>query len=151
MAVSFTNYGENKFMDALLRGQALGAPGTWYVGLSTTVPTEAGVVTEPGGGWYARQAVAATLAAWAGTQGAGTTAVSSGTSGTSSNNAQINYPNPTTAGAQISHWFLVDASSGGNVWLYGEITDNAGTPITITLNIGQLLFFAAGELRITAP
>ena len=149
--ISFTNYGENKFIDALFRGQSLGAPAIWYLGLATAAPTEAGVVVEPVGGWYARQPIDADLDAWAGTQGAGTTTVSSGSSGTTSNNQEIHYPNPTSSGQQVSHWFLASALTGGNVWLYAEITDASGTPIIITLNAGQLLFFDAGELRITAP
>ncbi len=34
-AGAFTDYAENKLVDALFRGQALGTPATWYVGLDT--------------------------------------------------------------------------------------------------------------------
>ena len=70
-ADALSNYGENKVMDALLRGQALGAPATMYMGLATDTCTDAGAGTEPSGGAYARVAVTSSLANWAGTQSAG--------------------------------------------------------------------------------
>jgi hypothetical protein len=94
-ALDLTNFAENKVVDALFRGQALGAPATWHIALDTVACTEAGGGTEVTGGSYARVAVAASLANWAGTQSAGSTVVSSGTGGTTSNNAVITFPTPT--------------------------------------------------------
>lgn len=148
---NFTHYGKNKFIDAILRGQSLGAPATWHVGLSIGAVTAGGVAVEPAGAWYDRVAVTASLANFSGTQGAGTTTASNGTTGQSSNNIQVNFADPTASGDQVTHWFLADAASGGNIWLYGEITDDTGAPVSITLNAGQPLFFGAGNLRITAP
>ena len=119
---ALTNFAENKIVDALLRGQSLAAPATWYIALFTVTPGEAGGGTEVSGGGYARVAVNASLAAWAGTQGAGTTAVSSGTSGTTSNNASATFPTPTANWGLVNSWGLMDASTGGNMWIYAALT-----------------------------
>lgn len=131
---SLTNYAENKIIDALFRAQPLGAPATWYVGvMSDVADAEAGTLTEITGGGYARVAVTASLAAWAGTQAAGSTTASSGTNGTTSNNAAITFPPPTgNWSAQATHLALFDASSGGNAWAIGTLaapkTVNNGDP-----------------------
>lgn len=130
---ALTNYAENKVIDALLRGQALGAPATWYVAALSADPGEAGSLTEITGGSYARVAVTASLANFSGTQSAGSTTASSGTSGTSSNNNAITFPTPTgNWSAQVTHIALMDASSGGNAWIVGALaapkTVNNGDP-----------------------
>src|SRR5690349_20255539 len=78
-AGALTDYAENKLVDALLRGQSLGSPATFYVALYTTCPTDSTAGTEVSGGSYARVAVTSSLANWAGTQSAGSTTASSGT------------------------------------------------------------------------
>ena len=88
-AGALTDYAENKTVDALLRGQALGAPATSYIGLGTDTCSDVGNGTEPSGNGYARVAVTNSLANWAGTQSSGSTVASSGTGGTTSNNAVI--------------------------------------------------------------
>ena len=75
------DYAENKVVDSLLRAQAIGTPATWYIGLTTDACTDTGNGTEPAGNAYARVAVTASLANWAGTQSAGSTVASSGTGG----------------------------------------------------------------------
>lgn len=120
---NLTNYAENKVVDALLRGQSLGTPATWYVALYTSDPTETGAAgTEITGGSYARVAVTASLANFAGTQSAGSTTASSGTGGQTSNNAAITFPAPTANWGVASHFGVLDASTGGNAWIYGALT-----------------------------
>lgn len=115
---NLTNYAENKIVDALIRGQALGAPATWYIGLlSAAADPEAGTLTEFSGGSYARVAVTASLANFAGTQGAGTTVASTGTGGLTSNNASITFPAPTANWGVATHMGWFDAASGGNAWI----------------------------------
>lgn len=125
---NLTNYAENKIVDALIRGQALGAPATWYIGLlSAAADPEAGTLTELSGGSYARVAVTASLANFAGTQGAGTTVASTGTGGLTSNNASITFPAPTANWGVATHMGWFDAASGGNAWIVCPLT----TPKTI--------------------
>lgn len=143
---ALTNYAENKIIDALLRNQALGAPTTWYVALFTSDPTEPGNAgTEVSGGSYARVSVAASLANFAGTQSAGSTTASSGTSGTTSNNNAITFPAPTANWGSVTHWMLMDAASGGNGWIYAPLTTAK------TVNNGDPApSFAAGALTYQA-
>lgn len=120
---ALTNYAENKIIDALFRAQALGAPATLYVALFTSDPTETGAAgTEVSGGSYARVAVTASLANFAGTQSAGSTTASSGTGGTTSNNGTITFPAPTANWGSVTHIGIFDASSAGNCWVYGALT-----------------------------
>lgn len=140
-AGALTDYAENKIVDALLRGQTLGAPATWYLGLDTVSCTETGGGTEVTGGNYARQAVTASLANWAGTQGAGTTVASSGTGGTTSNNAAINWPTTTWSGTVVSVR-LWDAASAGNAWVCTPLGSNK------TVNTGDGLGFSSGSMTL---
>lgn len=120
-----TNAFENKLIDFLFRGQALGlanstaaagtGPSQHYVCLFKAAGDDTGPVTEVTGGSYARVAVPATLAAWAGTQGAGTTVSSSGTSGTTSNNLAVTFPQPTVDWGTCVEWGIADSLAGGTV------------------------------------
>lgn len=119
---ALSDYLENKVIDYVFRGQAFTAPTTMYVGLLTSAPSDTGGGTEVSGGSYARVSVASSLANWAGTQGAGSTTASSGTSGTTSNNNVISFPTPTANWGVITHVALYDASSSGNLIIYGALT-----------------------------
>lgn len=121
---AMTDYLENKIMDWLFRQQPFVPPATLYFGLFTVTPTDAGGGTEVviGQGAYARVPVASSLVNWAGTQGATTTAVSSGASGTTSNNVPITFPTPNGAAWGVVNSFgIFDASTGGNLLFYGTL------------------------------
>ncbi|MDR1995146.1 hypothetical protein [Azonexus sp.] len=142
-AEALTDHAENKILDAMLRGQPLGAPATFYIGLATDTCTDAGAGLEPSGNGYARVAVASTLANWAGTQGAGSTAVSSGTSGLTSNNNVIAFNETTGAWGKLMSVLWYDASGGGNAWICINLTsplDVTGAGFTIRFNPGLLQF-----------
>lgn len=127
-----TDFLENKLIDFLFRGQALGitgasaaagsGPTSLYLALYTSTPTDSTAGTEVSGGSYARVAVSSTLANWAGTQAAASTSASSGTSGTTSNNGTITFPAPTANWGTITGFGILDASTGGNLMLYGALT-----------------------------
>lgn len=139
-----SDYLENKFLDWLLRGQAFTAPTNVYVALFTAAPTDAGGGTEVSGGSYARVQVASALANWAGTQSAGSTTASSGTSGQTSNNGTITFPAPTASWGTVTHFGIFDASSGGNLLYWAALTTSK------TVNNGDSApSFAAGTLTIT--
>lgn len=184
-----TDFAQNKFTDAQWRGQALGAPATWYFALicatkgtiarSTAYGLNDTVVVQIGGKYvlyacttagnsaagapaytgaraeviadgtaafteqsnaldagtytevstvntgYARASVVASLANFAGTQGAGTTVASTGTNGTTSNNNAIAFPAPTgqwhPTNGQIVGVVAFDAAAGGNPWEWGML------------------------------
>lgn len=123
---------ENKEIDFKFRGQALGlanstaaagtGPSVWYIGLIKVAGSDAAVGTEMSGGGYARVAVTCSLANWAGTQGAGTTAVSNGSSGQTSNNIAITFPAPTGDWGQAVEWVAFDALTGGTPCFRGTLT-----------------------------
>lgn len=129
---AFSDFAENKLIDWLFRGQALGitgasagagsGPTALYVGLLTSTPTDSTAGTEVSGGSYARVTVNSSLANWAGTQGAGTTTASSGTSGTTSNNNAITFPAPTANWGTVTGVAVYDAASGGNLLFYSALT-----------------------------
>ena len=129
---ALSDFVENKLIDFLFRGQALGitgasaaagtGPTSLYVALLTAAPSDTGGGTEVSGGAYARVAVASSLANWAGTQSAGSTTASSGTSGTTSNNAAITFPAPTANWGVVTHAAIYDASSAGNLILWSALT-----------------------------
>lgn len=138
---ALTNFAENKVIDALLRAQAIGTPATWYVALFTAAPSDTGGGTEVTGGSYARVAVTAGLTQWAGTQSAGSTTASSGTGGTSSNNAAVTFPAPTASWGTVTHFGIFDASTAGNLWVWGALNTSK------TINNGDAApSFAAGAL-----
>lgn len=103
-------------------------------------------MNEVTGGGYARVSVACSLAAWAGTQGAGTTIASSGTSGQTSNNSAITFSQATAnwnaAPEGIWGFALYDAASAGNLLRFGGLSTVANILNTNTAN------FPAGTLVI---
>ena len=151
---ALSDFVENKLIDFIFRGQALGitgasaaagtGPTTLYVALLTAAPSDAGGGTEASYTGYSRAAVTSSLANWAGTQGAGTTTASSGTSGTTSNNNTITIG--TTAGSGptvVTHAAIYDASTGGNLIAWGALatskTINNGDPAP-AFDAGSLTF-----------
>lgn len=151
---ALSDFAENKLIDFLFRAQALGitgataaagtGPATLYVALMTTVDNDAGSAkVEVTGGSYARVAVTSSLANWAGTQGAGTTVASSGSSGTTSNNNAITFPVPSAAWGVITGVEIYDAATGGNPLAYGTLSPSK------TVNNGDPApSFAAGALQV---
>lgn len=127
-----TNYLENKIIDWLFRGQPFTPPANLFFGLLTAAPNDASAGTEVTGGSYARVSVAASLVNFAGTQGAGTTVASSGTTGTTSNNGNITFPAPSAAWGSVVAMGIWDASTGGNLLVYAPLaapkTINNGDP-----------------------
>jgi len=125
---------ENSLIDWMLRGQAMGASGLVgasaaagtgftqvFVALFTGAPSDAAGGSEVTGAGYARQPVACSMAAWAGTQGPGSTTLSTGTGGATSNNAAVTYAPPTADWGNISHAAIFDSVSGGNMLMQGAL------------------------------
>jgi hypothetical protein len=125
MAGNLTNYLENKLIDHFLGTTTYTKPAAVYVGLFTVTPGEAGGGTEVTGGSYARQTATFTAAA----------------SGATSNDTNIDFtgmPAATTVAIGI-----FDASTSGNMLLYGSLTTNK------TTDAGDTLRIATGDLDIS--
>ncbi len=114
MPGSFTDYAEGKIADALFGGAALGAPASgadWHLGLFTVTPADDGTGgTEVTGGSYARVAVTQNATNWpAYAAGLKQLAV-----------AQT-YAQASADWGDVVSWGLFDASTGGNLWVFGEM------------------------------
>lgn len=150
----FSQYWLNLFVDANLRGQAITFPATRYVGLFTVMPTRStgGTELSTGAGFtgYARQALAASLANWSGTQAPGSTTVSSGTTDYVTNNVVVTFSAAlAVAWNGIVGWGLFDAATAGNLLEFGPIVDGSGNPITRSFFIGEAVAPPAGSLKCT--
>jgi hypothetical protein len=135
-----SDYLENKITDHLFRGQSYTPPATLWFALFTASPNDAGGGTEVSGGSYARASLAASLANFAGTQGAGTTTASSGTSGATSNNVAVTFPTPTASWGTVTHIGVFDASTGGNLLFHNVLTTPVlldTTSASVTIPVGQ--------------
>jgi hypothetical protein len=145
---SVTNYLRNKLLDFTFRGQVFVPPANTYVELVSTQPTASLAGSALAGAGYARVAIPASLAEWSGTQGDGTTGVSSGTSGVTSNNNDADFGVAGAAWGTASNWELYDAPTGGNRLLWGIIVDGLGTPAPRIISAGDPVKFPSGALRI---
>ena len=112
--------------------------GTLYVALLTKLPAADGTgATEFSGGAYARQSVTA----WA------STLESDGTVWRMPD-GHVAFPEATADWPGLLGWGLYDASSGGNIVAWGEITNSAGDPTVLTVQAGETLTFRDTNLRI---
>lgn len=126
-----SDYLENALVNHVLRNVAYTSPATVYVALFTTTPTEAGVTpnfggVEVSGGSYVR--VAATFGAPSG--------------GSVTNSGSIAFPSATTGWGTITHFAIIDASTGGNMLYYGALTTAK------TVASGDLIEFLGSTLTI---
>ncbi len=137
---AMSDYLENKLIDQIFRGQAYTFPSTLYFALFTTADNDAdSSKVEVSGGSYVRVGVTCSLANFAGTQSAGSTVASTGTTGTTSNNSSITFATPTANWGTIVGIGIYDASTSGNLLFYGALTTNK------TVNNGDAApSFAAG-------
>jgi hypothetical protein len=145
-----SNYWRNLVIDFLRRGESLSPPATRYIALFTTAPTPSTSGTEVSASGYARIAVASDLTEWSGTQGAGTTGVSSGTTGRTSNNSAVTFHAAVPANwLGIVAWGEFDALTAGNLLDFGYLVDTDNNPVTRDFYTGDAVAFPADALSIT--
>lgn len=145
-----TDYAENKLID-YFRGQGLTLPASWHIAALSASGDPAASSTEITWSGYARIAVARSLTAWSGAQGAGTTTASTGSSHTTRNNAAIAFGTPGgTPGSTMRAIGLFDASTGGNCWMTAQLTTfispTAGVPIVIDADLASFAIGTTGGL-----
>lgn len=122
-----SNYLRNKLYDHVLAKASYTMPATVYVAMYSTDPTAADTGTEITGGGYSRKAL---------TMGAAT-------NGSGSNSAIVNFGTASANwSATATHVGIRDASSGGNLLLYGPLTN----PKTILS--GDTFDFPVGDLDV---
>ena len=120
---------ENALLNATLNGTTYTSPAAVYVALFTTDPTDAGSGTEVSGGSYARKAA--------------TFGTASGTSGSISNDAAVEFDQATGNWGTISHIGIYDAVSSGNL-LYHTVLDASKA-----IDTGDIFKIAIGSLTVT--
>ena len=132
-----TTYLENKILDFLFKNNSSSftTPGnSIYVGLATAVSNaEAGSLTEATFGAYARQQVNAS--GW-------TLASSSTDTQTVTNAANIEYSASTGTSNTVTHAFIADAASSGNILFVGALDASK------TIATGDIFRINAGNLTI---
>jgi hypothetical protein len=146
-----TNYWSNKKVDHEFRAQANPVPASWWVALLTAASRTGGTLQTAGGVVPVQRT--SSLGNCAGTQAAGSTTASSGTSRTTSNNGTVQFAAAASAQISASHVGLFDgdptASPPGQLCRYYAIKDSGGNDITRTWEIGDPVEIAAGQLQIT--
>ena len=129
----FTDTIENAVLNHIFGRTTYTAPATFYIGLSTSDPGETGSLAgEPSGNGYARVAVANN-----------TTNFPAAANGSKSNGVQITFPEATGAWGTITHFFIADAATAGNVIAYGALE------YPKSINSGDTFYFAVGDLAIS--
>jgi hypothetical protein len=130
--MSKSDYLENEILDHVLGGSDYTRPATVYVALYTATPNDAGGGTEASGGSYARAAVTNNATNWPAASG-----------GAKSNGTAITFPTPTAGWGTVTSFGIFDASTGGNLLYYGNLSANK------TIDISDTVSFAIGALDIT--
>ena len=132
---AMSDYLEVELRKHLFRTGSFTKPSALWIGLYTAAPTDAGGGTEVTGGSYARVQRDPLDANW--------TAASS-TDGLTDNAAAITFPTPSANWGTITHFGIFDASTTGNLLIWGALTTSK------TVNNGDPApSFAIGALDIT--
>jgi hypothetical protein len=129
MAGSKSNYLENEILDHLLGGGDFARPGTVYLALYTTAPSDAGGGVEVAAADYARLSI---------TNNATNFPAASG--GAKSNGTDFVFPEATNAWGLVIAWALFDAATSGNMLYWGDFS------LTQTIGVGAAAKVKAGDL-----
>ena len=126
----FSDYLENKVLLHVFGGTSYTAPGTLYVALYTSAPSDTGGGTECSGGSYARKSMPNMTV--------------SGTSPTqATNGAAVEFATSTGSWGTVTHCGVFDAASSGNLLGWAALTASK------TVSSGDVFRFDAGDLDIT--
>ena len=121
----FSDYLENAVLGYVFSGASFSQPGTKFLALYTTAPTDAGGGTELSGSAYARQSCAFT------TTGAQAT-----------NSSAVEWPTATGSWGTVVAVGVFDASSSGNLLAWNNLTASK------TISTGDVFRINAGDLDI---
>ena len=124
--MSLTNAFETTVLQFAFTGGAVTRPTSWYIGLFTAAPSEAGGGTEVAGGAYVREA-----------------ATFSVTGNLATNTAAIEWPTAGGAWGTLTHIAIFDAATSGTMLAYAPLT------AAKTIDTGDVFRIPAGDLDIT--
>jgi len=128
--MSMTNYITDALLNYLFRGISYTPGSVVYVGLSTALIDETGVVSEPSEGGYVRQPITSGSSSW----------TAPGSVHYITNSTVIDFPESTASWGTIKAIFLANASTSGSV-LYFDNLDSfipVGPSTKVTISAGKL-------------
>lgn len=143
MTNGMSDYLQNTIINHVIRNTITSAGSSTWLALYTSNPTRADTGTEvTSGSGYARAFIkqqVGTDPPWvlSGDGAGGTLAY---------NSYRIDFPTPTGDWGTITHWGLRDASVGGNLYYYGELTTGSGL-----IHSGNDVIIFPGRLELTYP
>jgi len=125
MSDSLSDTFENRVLTWLLTTSSATRPTTWYIGLFLTgnAPTDSSAGTELSGNGYTRKQVTFTVSG-----------------NVASNNAVITFPTATGAWGTVASAAVFDASSGGNLICYNNLSNSKDIQSSDILQIAQSQF-----------
>ena len=135
MAGSFSDYLEAAVLNHVFGATSYSPPGTLYIALFTAAPSDSGGGTEVSGGSYARVAVTNNTTNFPNASGTSPTSKSNGTT--------ITFPTASASWGTVVAFGIFDASSGGNLIAWADLTSNK------TIGSGDTASFAVSSLAIT--
>jgi hypothetical protein len=122
-------YLDDRILESIFKNTAFTPPASVYLALYTTNPSASDTGTEVTGGSYSRKVLAFAASAGA----------------TIASNASVTFS--ALAAATITHYGVRDASTGGNLLVYGALPNpvvtNAGDDVTIAS--GSISFSISGS------
>jgi hypothetical protein len=124
--MSLTNAFETTVLQFAFTTGAVTRPTSWYIGLFTAAPGEAGGGTEVAGGAYVREA-----------------ATFSVTGNLATNTAAIEWPTAGGAWGTLTHIAIFDAATSGTMLAYAPLTSAK------TIDTGDVFRIPSGDLDIT--
>ena len=126
---SLSNYVENKILDHILKTSNFIQPSNLYIGLSTSDPLDNGSgISEPSGNGYLR----VNHNTWDITVNRST-----------ENTGTITFPGATGSWGTVTHFFISDNSTGGNLIGHGELSTSR------TIGVGDNPSFIDGSIDVS--
>jgi len=127
-----SDYLENKLADHIVGTTSFTMPANVYIALCTAAPTDVSTgttITEAAYTSYARVEISTLFAASSG--------------GSAATNAAITFPTATGGSETVTHFALCDASTGGNMLVYGPLDSSLAVSSGITPEV------ASGSLTVS--
>lgn len=127
---SFSDYLELKILDHVFGASSYSAPATMYFALSTADPGETGsTIAEPSGNNYARASFTNNKTNWG-----------DAAAGAITNDVAVTFNTASGSWGTITHFAVFDASTSGNMLIYGTLTTSKSitTGDTPKFNIGDV-------------
>ncbi len=134
-----TDYFEKAILNSM-RGVALTAPGTMYLALFLTNPTETGTAgTEVTYGEYARVPIVFSTPA---------SVASNSNTISIQNETQLTFTSADIDAGTVKFIALMDSPTGGNMWAYGELTDalQVTKGVAPVFTSGSIVYTLSGNL-----